>query len=120
MVTPPGFASLRRRFTAFSDMEFFNGKGDVLWFSATGAAMTIPDWETPDARVLGMAIGTEDRDSGRKTRLAVLLNRANEERDFELPASGKAGWSLLNPKETTTVQNAIIVPARSVSFLVEN
>ena len=113
-------ASLRRRFTAFGEMEFFNGKGDVLWFSAKGTAMTVPDWETPDARVLGMAIGTEDRDSGRKTRLAVLFNRANEERDFELPASGNTGWSLLNPKETTTVQNAIIVPARSVSFLVEN
>ncbi|MGY5808491.1 glycogen debranching protein GlgX [Rhizobium sp. LEGMi198b] len=113
-------ASLRRRFTAFSEMEFFNGKGDVLWFSANGTAMTVPDWETPAARVLGMAIGTEDRDSGKKTRLAVLLNRANEEQHVKLPASSGAGWSLLKPEGATPVQGETIVPARSVSFLLEN
>ncbi|MEF0940728.1 glycogen debranching protein GlgX [Rhizobium sp. BR 362] len=113
-------ASLRRRFSAFSEMEFFNGNGDVLWFSAKGTAMTVPDWETPDASVLGMAIGTQDRGSGKKTRLAVLLNRTREEQRIKLPDSGKAGWSLLNPKETTTVQDEITVPARSVCFLIEN
>ncbi|AYG60456.1 glycogen debranching protein GlgX [Rhizobium jaguaris] len=113
-------ASLRRRFTAFSEMEFFNGNGDVLWFSAKGTAMTVPDWEKSDAQVLGMAIGTEDRDTGKKTRLALLLNRANGEQTFKLPASGKGGWSLLNPEETKTVRGEIIVPARSVSFLIEN
>ncbi|NTI42695.1 glycogen debranching protein GlgX [Rhizobium rhizogenes] len=112
--------SLRRRFSAFSDMEFFNGKGDVFWFSAEGTAMTVSDWERPDAGLLGMAIETEDRDSSRKTRLAVLLNRGYEEQRFKLPASGEGGWSLLTPQGPTAVQNQITAPSRSVSFLIEN
>ncbi|MGV1834533.1 glycogen debranching protein GlgX [Rhizobium rhizogenes] len=113
-------ASLRRRFSAFCDMEFFNGKGDVFWFSAEGAAMTVSDWERPDACLLGMAIETEDRDSGGKTRLAILLNRGHGEQRFKLPASAKGGWSLLAPQGTSTVQSEITASARSVSFLIEN
>ncbi|HEY0123349.1 MAG TPA: glycogen debranching protein GlgX [Rhizobium sp.] len=113
-------AGLRRRFSAFSDMEFFNGDGDVLWFSAEGTAMTVSDWERPDAHLLGMAIETEDRDNGGKTRLAVLLNRGHEEQRFKLPASSKGGWSLLDPNAAATVQNDITVSPRSVSFLIEN
>jgi glycogen operon protein len=113
-------ASLRRRFSTFSDMEFFNGKGDVFWFSAEGTAMTVSDWERPDAGLLGMAIETEDRDSRGKTRLAVLFNRGHEEQCFKLPASGQGGWSMLTSKGATAVQNDITVSARSVSFLIEN
>ncbi|WP_047457062.1 glycogen debranching protein GlgX [Rhizobium rhizogenes] len=113
-------ASLRRRFSAFSDMRFFNGDGDVLWFSAEGTAMTVSDWEKPDAGLLGMAIETEDRDSNKKTRLAVLLNRGHQEQRFKLPASGQGGWSMLTSKGATAVQNDITVSARSVSFLIEN
>ena len=114
-------AGLRRRFSVFSNMEFFTGNGDVLWFSARGEPMTVADWETPDARTLGMAIETTDRDNGAKTRLAIMFNRANEEWPFKLPASSQtSGWSLLNPQRAATVRDEIIAPPRSVSFLVEN
>jgi glycogen operon protein len=114
-------ASLRHRFSAFSDMEFFNGNGDVLWFSAEGTAMTVSDWERPDAGPLGMAIETEDHDGSGKTRLAVLLNRGHEEQRFKLPTTSHEGsWSLLTPQGATTAQNEITVPARSVRFLIEN
>ena len=113
-------ASLRRRFSAFSDMGFFNGDGDVLWFSTEGMAMTVSDWERPDASLLGMAISTGDRDNGGKTRLAILLNRGHEEQRFKPPASTKGGWSRLTPQEAAAVQNEVTVSARSVGFLIEN
>lgn len=112
-------AGLRRRFTALRDLEFFHGDGDILWFSAAGTPMTVPDWEAPDARFLGMAIKTTDRDSGDKTRLAVLINRGQEELRVALPPTA-AGWSLLDVKGQTNIQGDIALSARSVSLLVEN
>ncbi|MBB3611086.1 glycogen debranching protein GlgX [Rhizobium sp. BK602] len=112
-------AGLRRRFPALRDLQFFHGDGDILWFSATGLPMTVPDWEAPDARFLGMAIETTDNDTGGKTRLAVLINRGREQLQAALPAA-PAGWSLLDAKGQMHIQSDLTLAARSVSFLVEN
>ncbi|SCB12447.1 glycogen debranching protein GlgX [Rhizobium hainanense] len=112
-------AGLRRRLAAFGQMDFFRGDGDVLWFSGAGTPMTVSDWETPKASLLGMAIRTEDRASGRSTRLAMVFNRASDERSIALPAS-ENGWSLLTTAGETPAGEQIAIPARSVAFLLEN
>lgn len=112
-------AGLRRRFGAFSEMDFFRGDGDVFWFSAAGTPMTAPDWNAPSAAMLGMAIRTQDRVNGLSTRLVVLLNRAAGELQVALPPSGKNGWSQLGPAGETAAGEQITAPARSVSFFFE-
>jgi len=112
-------AGLRRRFSAFSDMDFFKGDGDILWFSAAGTPMSVPDWDAPAADVLGMAIETQDQEAGRPVRLAILLNRAADELHATLPPSEKGGWSLLSPSGEPLAGEQITIPARSVSFFVE-
>ncbi|MGV1755477.1 glycogen debranching protein GlgX [Rhizobium sp. A22-96] len=113
-------AGLRRRFSAFSDMDFFKGDGDVVWFSAAGMPMTLPDWDVPAAGVLGMAIETQDLDAGRSARLAMLFNRTADELHATLPPSEKGGWSQLSPASETSAGEQITIPARSVSFFVES
>ena len=113
-------AGLRRRFSAFSDMDFFKGDGDVFWFSATGAPMTIADWEAPNAGLLGMAIETQDLDSGRPARLAILFNRTADKLHATLPTSEKGGWSLLSSEGEKPAGEQITIPVRSVSFFVES
>ena len=112
-------AGLRRRFGVFSATGFFRGDNDIVWFSAAGTPLTVPEWEAQDAGMLGMAIETQDRDSGRPTRLAVLLNRTAGELHVTLPPSKKNGWSLLTAAGETPAGEQITVPARSVSFFVE-
>jgi len=113
-------AGLRRRFTAFGDMNFFRGDGDVLWFSSAGTPMTVPDWEAPGAAVLGMALQTVDRVTHRSTRLAIAFNRAADERSVTLPASESGGWSHLTMAGENAAGGQITLPARSVAFLLEN
>ncbi|MFK0161893.1 glycogen debranching protein GlgX [Rhizobium sp. NPDC090279] len=112
-------AGLRRRFAAFGDMDFFKGDGDVVWFSSTGEPMSIPDWEAPNAGLLGMAIATQDRDRGRSTRLAILFNRTGGDLPVTLPTTETDGWSLLSTAGETPAGGQIAVAARSVSFFVE-
>ncbi|SCB29447.1 glycogen debranching protein GlgX [Rhizobium multihospitium] len=113
-------AGLRRRFAAFSKMDFFRGDGDVLWFSATGTPMAVTDWEAPNAGLLGMAIRTEDRATGRSTRLAMVFNSAAGERSVALPVSENDGWSLLTTAGETPAGGQITISTRSVAFLLEN
>ncbi|NLR99587.1 glycogen debranching protein GlgX [Rhizobium sp. P38BS-XIX] len=112
-------AGLRRRFSAFGDMEFFQGNGDVVWFSAAGEPMTVADWEAQNAGLLGMAITTRDRDNNRSTRLAIVFNRHAADADVTLPHSDQHGWSLLTPAEETPPLKRFRLTARSVSFLLE-
>ncbi|NTF43256.1 glycogen debranching protein GlgX [Rhizobium rhizogenes] len=113
-------AGLRRRFSAFSDMDFFKGDGDVVWFSAAGTPMTVPDWDAPAAGVLGMAIETQDLNGGRPTRLAMLFNRTADELHATLPPSEKGDWSQLSPAGETSAGEQVTIPGRSVGFFVES
>jgi glycogen operon protein len=110
-------AGLRRRFAALRDLNFFVGDGDIQWFSAEGTAMTVQQWETPNARLLGMAIRTPDRETGRDTRLAVIFNRGADAMAVTLPSG--SGWTLLSPAGESHTGAEMMVPPRSVSFLVE-
>ncbi|MEZ2128373.1 MULTISPECIES: glycogen debranching protein GlgX [unclassified Sinorhizobium] len=113
-------SAVRRRFSVFSELGFFSGNGDIEWLSPEGAAMTVSEWETPSLSALAMVTATEDRDTGRRTRLAILFNRADREQAFKLPPSKTAGWHLLDAAKPGKVAEPAVVPARSVHFLIEN
>jgi len=102
-------SAIRKRFSVFSETDFFNGNGDVEWLSPTGTSMQVSDWESAENRLMGMVVATRDRLSDRSTRLAILFNRGHEDAEFILPG---AGWQdLLSTKPWTN-----LLPSRSVSF----
>ncbi|MDG3578806.1 glycogen debranching protein GlgX [Rhizobium sp. YJ-22] len=111
-------SGLRKRFDGLSAQSFFTGAdGDVVWATAGGEPMTVADWEDEQGATLAMVIRTPDRETGRDTRLAILLNRAREGRRFRLPPSGR-GWRLLSPAAATPVET-VDADGRSVLFCVE-
>ncbi len=113
-------AALRRRFSVFSDLNFFSGNGDVEWISLSGEPMTTGEWETPSLSTLGMMLATGDRSSRKQTRLAVLFNRSEQRQLFILPSVGEAAWRQLLPGETRKVGTRATVEPRSVAFFAEN
>lgn len=113
-------ATLRRRFSVFSDLAFFSGNGDVEWISPSGEPMTTGEWETPSLSTLGMRLATRDRSSRKQTRLAVLFNRSEQHQLFTLISAGEANWRQLLPGETRKVAARVMVEPRSVAFFVEN
>lgn len=78
-------AYLRRRFSALSQTAFFSGEGDVQWLNELGEAMTVGEWEQADRTQLTMLLTTEDLDLGETVQLALVFNRAYEERQICLP-----------------------------------
>ncbi|MGF9563291.1 glycogen debranching protein GlgX [Neorhizobium sp. BT27B] len=106
-------ARMRRRFPAFADTAFLTGADDVAWFSASGAAMTVEDWQRGDAATLTMVLAKPDRDSGRNVRVAVLFNRGHETVAADLPGNN---WRTLAYAGTITRME---LPPRSVSFALE-
>jgi glycogen debranching enzyme len=105
-------AALRRRFSAFSETAFFTGDGDVEWLAPTGAPMQVSDWENGENPLLGMVLETDDHQSGRPARLAILFNRGHENADFVLPG---AGWQELFSGQAW--QGSL--PPRSVRFCLQ-
>jgi len=102
-------AGIRRRFSVFSETDFFAGNGDIEWLAPSGLPMQVSDWENADNRLIGMIVATDDRSSDSSTRLAILFNRGHEDVEFILPGSG---WQdLLSDKPWTN-----LLPSRSVSF----
>ncbi|MBZ9791542.1 glycogen debranching protein GlgX [Rhizobium sp. 3T7] len=109
---------LRKRFSAFSEMGFLNGNGDVEWISPSGQPMSVQEWETPNFSTLGMVLSTRDGQTNKATRLAVLFNRSGGEEIFTLP--GPPSWRLLAPDAPKKSATSAIVPRRSVAFYLES
>jgi glycogen operon protein len=105
-------AVMRKRFSVFSETGFFAGDGDIEWLAASGQPMDAGDWDSPDNPVLGAILATLDRETGKKVRLAVLLNRGHEQMSFALPGWG---WKHLASGELWNQ----VLPARSVRFCIE-
>lgn len=78
-------AYLRRRFSALSDTTFFSGQGDVQWLNELGEPMTVAEWEQPNRTQLTMLLPTQDLELGETVQLALVFNRAYEERQICLP-----------------------------------
>ncbi len=102
-------ATLRKRFDVFSQTDFFSGKGDVTWLAPGGEPMTVADWERPDGQAFAMLLSTLDRETGKNTELAILINRGREIVPFTLPGDG---WNAIG----TDFGNPAFLPARSVVF----
>ena len=107
-------SSLRKRFEVFSGVQFFTGRDqDVEWLSASGAPMTIGEWEAEDQSQLTMVLKTRDRSTARDVRLAVLFNRSHDAVSFRLPG---LLWQELEGGQRGS---EFLVGARAVVFALE-
>ncbi|MEL7941620.1 MULTISPECIES: glycogen debranching protein GlgX [Pseudomonas] len=101
---------LRRRYPILRRGRFLVGEynaelgvKDVTWLAPDGREMTQEDWETPQARCLGMLLDgraqpTGIRRSGADATLLLLLNAHHEPLQFQLPgvAQGRDWQCLLD------------------------
>ena len=91
---------------------------DVAWLDARGAPLSGPAWNDPDRRVLGMALFSGDE------RILAWFNGAFDASEIVLPPArdGRA-WDFVlssaGPGPTSTDKQRMILPARSVTVLVE-
>lgn len=109
-------SALRKRFAVFAETEFFRDD-EVDWLRPDGNVMTVSDWEAADCGCLSVVLKTTDLTTGRKTRLAILVNRSHEERVFDLPEQDNHGWHILTEQAQSRVE--IALAPRSVSFYSE-
>ncbi|MGG7516848.1 glycogen debranching protein GlgX [Allorhizobium undicola] len=105
-------SSLRKRFAALGEQDFFTGQGDVTWFNLQGEPMRREDWEDPQAAFLGMVIETPDNKAGGMAGLAILFNRAGCDLCVALPA--ERAWKRLSGEMAAL---RLTLRARSVEFL---
>ncbi len=107
-------AAIRKRFTVFSQDEFFLGTdGDIEWYKPTGEFMREDDWNLPESFALAVIMNTYDRLAQRPARIAIAFNRDNSERPFVLP---EGAWIIL-PDARQWNGSA---PPRSVTFCIED
>ena len=111
-------SGLRKRFSVFSESNFFTGNGDVAWLSPSGQPMTTGEWETPNLASFGMMLATRDGTARKIVRLAIVFNRSNDPLPFTLPAG--SGWRELSRSGSKKVAAAVTLPARSAMFYLEN
>ena len=85
-------APLRRRYAEFRRETFLKGaasrKGvkDVTWLNVRGTEMTQSDWQDANQRTLGIWFG-ELAGAGSVEHLLLLVNAADSEQSFGLPAA---------------------------------
>jgi glycogen operon protein len=100
-------AHLRRRFDAFSGMQFLKDE-DVEWLTPNGEPMQVGDWEAGGNGHLVMVLKTLDKQENELCRLAVAFNRTHDDKLLHLPGGAKSWNTLLGAGMT--------VAARSVSI----
>lgn len=101
-------SAIRRRFSVFSDSHFFDGGGEVEWINPRGEPMKIPDWEETGNGFLATVLRTHDRETDAPARLAIAINRTDEQRRFALPGDAKT-WK-------TLIGSGLTVEPRSVAI----
>jgi glycogen operon protein len=117
LVSHTAFVSaLRKRFTVFSEMAFLTDQ-DVEWLSHEGTPMTVGQWQTPNVATLTMVLKTLDNSNSQKSRIAILINRAQAEQVFALPFIGVTRWQVLTPEKAAEVDGKLLVPGRSVRMV---
>ncbi|KQY33987.1 glycogen debranching protein GlgX [Rhizobium sp. Root483D2] len=109
-------AQIRARFDVFHDTAFFSGNGDVEWLRFDGQPMTTVDWESAVTDHLVMLLSTGDAVQGRRTRLAIAVNRSHAPHAIQLPVRPGSDWQSLLPLANAGIGR---VAARSVGFHVE-
>ena len=108
-------AAWRRRFSVFAQVAFFTGDNeDVLWLNEHGQPMSVGDGEDPARNYLAMLVKTEDRETSRRCRLAVLFIRGHAPQKAWLPGGP---WQDLASGEQLT---DFTLPSRSVRYMLEH
>jgi glycogen operon protein len=93
-------AQLRRRHVGFRRETFLKGTAsrvgarDVTWLNVRGTEMTQSEWQDANQRTLGIWFG--ERHPGAVEHLLLLVNAADSEQSFVLPAAPADGpWICL-------------------------
>jgi glycogen operon protein len=82
------------------------GLPDVAWLTASGAQLTVSDWE---AETAGFVVMTLLEPGG--TRVAVIVNRTERAVQFHLPERKECTW--------TMIEGCNPLPPRTIAFAVE-
>ncbi|MDO1581945.1 glycogen debranching protein GlgX [Rhizobium oryzicola] len=107
-------ASLRRRFSVFSQTQFFTGHNeDVVWLNADGLPMNVQQWEEPERKQLTMVLRTDDTATGKPVRLAIIFNRSPQPLAASLP---DGDWLDL----LSNGQYGGVLPPRSVTWCLQD
>jgi glycogen operon protein len=92
-------ARLRRTHVEFRRETFLKGSAsrarakDVTWLNVRGCEMKQSDWQDPEVRTLGVWFGEQ---AGSAEHLLLLVNSADSEQNFRLPAAPADGpWICL-------------------------
>ncbi len=116
---------VRRREPVLRRRKFFQGRGirgagikDIAWLDPLGREMTDREWQSPDARALGVLLSGDAIDEldgrGRPVRgetLLVLYNAADAPLSFQLPPDGGAeSWRPMFDTARDTAPDVVLSP----------
>nr|MBA3449072.1 glycogen debranching enzyme GlgX [Pseudaminobacter sp.] len=112
-------ATMRKAMPVFSEAGLFTGNvppgrefPDVEWLTETGRKFTGQDWSDPERYRLTMMLGGAQR-------LAVLINGDRRASVFSLPPRDGFRWTSMVEVLECMEDDALLVPGRSVFFMVE-
>lgn len=108
-------AALRKRFYALADPAFFK-EGDVQWLSAAGQPMRVEDWQAEHNPFLGLILTTQDHQTEKCVRLALLINRGDGF-SFTFSAEPTEAWHDVFSGETGPHVN---LKPHSIKFLIDD
>ncbi len=108
-------AEIRRDWPHLTRTEFLSGD-EVEWLTPQGHALTAADWETEKGRCLAMVLLHPDDATG--ARLAVLINRGDEDIVFALPQ--RAGFAWRDLIADGPLEANVPCPARTVMMVGEH
>jgi glycogen operon protein len=113
-------ARLRRLHVEFRRETFLKGAAsragvkDVTWLNVRGTEMTQSEWQDSELRTMGMWFGEH---TGSAEHLLLLVNSADSEQSFGLPAAPADGpWICLFDTASEDVGARSLGPARSYAL----
>jgi glycogen operon protein len=112
-------SAMRRSVAALRDVDLLSGDAqdgfrDVEWLDETGQPLDESGWSDPERRRLSVVLG-----DGLGGRFAALFNGSVAPAEFALPVRAGFQWSPVARLPGTVQGAAVLVPGRSVVFVVE-
>ncbi|NGO52301.1 glycogen debranching protein GlgX [Allomesorhizobium camelthorni] len=112
-------SAMRRSVAALRDVDFLSGDAqdgfrDVEWLDETGQPLDERGWSDPERRRLSMVL--DDRPGG---RFAAAFNGSITPAEFALPVRAGFQWSAAPGLPATIRDSVVLVPGRSVVFVVQ-
>jgi glycogen operon protein len=112
-------SAMRRGVPTLGEVSFLTGDAqagirDVEWLDETGRPLDERGWNDPERRTLSMVLG-----DGLGGRFAAVFNGSITPAEFALPARAGFQWSPVVGLPATMRGALVLVPGRSVVFVVE-